>query len=94
VLEREGKYRDQDASRLAAAQIRNARHVQLPGVDTVPFLGDAEALLVEIEEFLAGARGTADSARSLATVLFTDPSARRTRPGGWATGRALPAGGP
>jgi class 3 adenylate cyclase len=72
VLERAGRYRDQDASRLAAAQIPNARHVQLPGVDTLPFLGDAEALLDEIEEFLTGTRGSAGSGRSLATVLFTD----------------------
>jgi class 3 adenylate cyclase len=38
----------------------------------LPFLGDADAVLDEIEEFLTGARGTAGSGRSLATVLFTD----------------------
>ena len=40
--------------------------------NALPYLGDADAVLDEIEEFLTGARGPADFDRSLATVLFTD----------------------
>jgi class 3 adenylate cyclase len=72
VLERSATYQDHNSRRLAAAQIPDGRYVQLPGADTLPYLGDADALLDEIEEFLTGARGTIDSDRSLATVLFTD----------------------
>jgi class 3 adenylate cyclase len=72
VLERSATYQDHDSRRLAAAQIPDGRYVQLPGADTLPYLGDADALLDEIEEFLTGARGTAGAGRSLATVMFTD----------------------
>jgi class 3 adenylate cyclase len=72
VLERSATYQDHDSRRLAAAQIPDGRYVQLPGGDTLPYLGDADALLDEIEEFLTGTRGTAGAGRSLATVMFTD----------------------
>ena len=72
VLERSGTYHDHESPRLAAAQIPNARYVRLPGVDVLPYLAGADAVLDEIEEFLTGARGTAGSDRSLATVMFTD----------------------
>jgi class 3 adenylate cyclase len=49
-----------------------AKYVQLPGADTLPYLGDADAVVDEIQEFLTGARGASGSGRSLATVLFTD----------------------
>jgi class 3 adenylate cyclase len=71
VLESAVPYSDQESRRLAAAQIPNARYVLLPGADALPYL-DADATLDEVEEFLTGARGTAVSDRSLATVLFTD----------------------
>jgi class 3 adenylate cyclase len=38
----------------------------------VPWLGDAERVLAEIEEFLTGVRPTERTSRVLATVLFTD----------------------
>jgi Adenylate and Guanylate cyclase catalytic domain len=45
---------------------------ELPGADyTVP-IGDMDAMLDEVEEFLTGARGHAETDRLLATVLFTD----------------------
>jgi class 3 adenylate cyclase len=72
VLERAVEYHDLESRRLAAAQIPDARYVLLPGADALPYLGDADAVLDEIEEFLTGARGTAESDRSLATMLFTD----------------------
>lgn len=72
VLERAEPYHDQASNRVAAAQIAGARYVDLPDVNALPYLGDADAVLDEIEEFLTGARSPADFDRSLATVLFTD----------------------
>jgi class 3 adenylate cyclase len=45
---------------------------ELPGNDHIPWFGDADALLDEIEEFLTGSRHAAEPDRALATVLFTD----------------------
>ncbi|HET6771537.1 MAG TPA: adenylate/guanylate cyclase domain-containing protein [Actinomycetota bacterium] len=55
-----------------ADQIKGARLVELPGVDHVPFIGDADAILDEVEEFVTGARPAPRTDRVLATVLFTD----------------------
>ncbi len=55
-----------------AEHIPNARLVTLEGQDSLPFLGDSEAVLGEIEEFLTGARAEREPDRVLATVLFTD----------------------
>jgi pimeloyl-ACP methyl ester carboxylesterase len=72
VLERASTYHDQASNRIAAAEIPGSRFVELPGADVLPYLGDADAVLDEIEEFLTGAPGPVDFDRSLATVLFTD----------------------
>jgi class 3 adenylate cyclase len=60
--------------RYLAQHIPNARLVELPGSDAAVFLGSAVGTLVidEIEEFLTGTRVTADHARMLTTLLFTD----------------------
>jgi pimeloyl-ACP methyl ester carboxylesterase len=58
-------------SRYLAANIPGARLVEVPGVDSLPMVGDTEALLGEIEEFLTGGRGR-EMDRELLTVLFTD----------------------
>ena len=42
------------------------------GDNHLPFLGDQDALLDEIQEFLTGARPAPETDRVLATVLFTD----------------------
>jgi pimeloyl-ACP methyl ester carboxylesterase len=55
-----------------AAQIPGARYVELPGIDHLPWAGDSDAVLGEIEEFLTGARSLAEPDRVLATVMFTD----------------------
>ena len=52
--------------------IDGARFVLLPGIDHVPFIGDADAILDEAEEFVTGARPAPEAHRVLATVLFTD----------------------
>jgi class 3 adenylate cyclase len=59
-------------SRYLAEHIPGARHVELDGVDSLPFVGDSDAIVEEIEEFLTGARGRAELARALLTVMFTD----------------------
>lgn len=55
-----------------AAHIPCARLVALEGADSLPFLGDSDAVLGEIEEFMTGARAEREPDRVLATVLFTD----------------------
>ncbi len=59
-------------ARYLAEHIPGARYVELPGDDHIYFVGDADALLDEIEEFVTGARGFRDPDRVLATVMFTD----------------------
>ncbi len=61
-----------DQARFLAKTIPNARLVELPGSDHIPFLGDADAIVDEIEEFLTGARPAPEVDRVLSTVLFTD----------------------
>jgi class 3 adenylate cyclase len=73
VLHRTGDLiADVGQSKWTASQIPGARLVELEGVDHVPFLGDADAIVDEIEEFLTGVRPAPESDRILATVLFTD----------------------
>jgi class 3 adenylate cyclase len=60
------------AGRLLAERIPGASLVELAGNDHIPWLGDADALLDEIEEFLTGSRHAPEPERALATVLFTD----------------------
>jgi pimeloyl-ACP methyl ester carboxylesterase len=61
-----------EQARHLAAHIRGAKLVELPGADHTPWVGDSDALLDEIEEFLTGIRHGAELDRILATVLFTD----------------------
>lgn len=60
------------AAKAMAEQIPDARYVELEGVDHLPWAGDTEAVLGEIEEFLTGARSAPEPDRVLATVMFTD----------------------
>jgi class 3 adenylate cyclase len=58
--------------RYLAENIAGATLVELPGRDFLPYVGDIDAVLGEIEEFLTGTRGTPNTDRMLATILFTD----------------------
>jgi DNA-binding winged helix-turn-helix (wHTH) protein/pimeloyl-ACP methyl ester carboxylesterase len=60
-----------EEGRYVARRIPGARYVELPGRDHLPFVGDQDAILDEVEEFLTGARHTHEPDRVLATVLFT-----------------------
>lgn len=58
--------------RYLAESIPGARYVELPGEDHIPFASELDPVLEEVEEFLVGSRGAAESERALATILFTD----------------------
>jgi adenylate/guanylate cyclase family protein/TAP-like protein len=61
-----------ESSRYMAERIPGAKYVELAGVDHVPYSGNPDAILDEIEEFLTGVRHGPELDRVLATVLFTD----------------------
>jgi class 3 adenylate cyclase len=64
VLVEEGRY--------IAARIPGAKYVELPGEDHLWWVGDIDAILDEVEEFLTGVRRGPEPDRVLATVMFTD----------------------
>jgi pimeloyl-ACP methyl ester carboxylesterase len=61
-----------EASRYMAERIPDSKYVELPGRDHEPFVGNAEAILDEVETFLTGVRRGPEPDRMLTTVLFTD----------------------
>jgi class 3 adenylate cyclase len=61
-----------EAGRYLAEHIPGARLAELPGADHLPFVGNADEIVDEIEEFMTGARRGVEADRVLATVLFTD----------------------
>jgi len=61
-----------EEARWIAGQIAGAKYVELPGDDHLVWIGDTDALLDEVEEFLTGVRPRPEPDRLLATVLFTD----------------------
>jgi pimeloyl-ACP methyl ester carboxylesterase len=58
--------------RYLAEHIEGARYVEMVSDDHLPWVGDQDAILDEIEEFLTGMRRGPEPDRVLATVLFTD----------------------
>jgi class 3 adenylate cyclase len=73
VLHRTGdRTMDVEGGRYLARHIPGARLVELLGDDHMPWVGDADTLVDEIEEFLTGVRHGREPDRVLATVLFTD----------------------
>jgi class 3 adenylate cyclase len=68
-----------EGGRALAEGIPGARYVELQGNDHIPWLGDQDALLDEVEEFLTGSRHAPEPDRALATVLFTDIAASTER---------------
>jgi class 3 adenylate cyclase len=61
-----------EEGRYIAERIPGARFVELAGEDHLPWIGDQDSALDEIEEFLTGIRRAPETDRVLATVLFTD----------------------
>jgi class 3 adenylate cyclase/pimeloyl-ACP methyl ester carboxylesterase len=63
-----------DSGRYVARNMPNARLVELPGGDGIPWLGDPAGVLREIRRFVddPGTEESPSDDRRLATVLFTD----------------------
>jgi class 3 adenylate cyclase/pimeloyl-ACP methyl ester carboxylesterase len=73
VLHRQGdRFIRADAGRYLAEHISNAKLTLLPGDDHFWFVGDSDALVDEIEEFLTGRHQAPEGDIVLATILFTD----------------------
>jgi class 3 adenylate cyclase/pimeloyl-ACP methyl ester carboxylesterase len=73
VLHREGnRMIHLGAGRYVAEHVPNAKFVALPGEDHLFFVGDTDALVDEIEDFLTGARSGSEGDVLTMTVLFTD----------------------
>ncbi len=73
ILHRDNrKFSPIEHSRYLANHIAGARLIELPGEDTLYWVGDAAAMLEEIEEFVTGVRGGGDAERVLTTIMFTD----------------------
>ena len=91
-----------EEGRYVASRIPGARFVELPGEDHLPFVGDQDAIIDEIERFVTGAPGATARPpldRVLATILharvdgvataaFLDHAARECE---WFRGRQLPS---
>src|SRR5918996_152464 len=60
-----------EEGRYVAERIPGAKFVELPGNDHLPFVGDQDAILDRVEEFLTGVRHSPERDTVLATVLFT-----------------------
>ena len=61
-----------DGSRYMARQISGAKYIEYEGEDHLPWAGNTDAVLGDVEEFLTGARQVAEPDRVLATVMFVD----------------------
>jgi class 3 adenylate cyclase/pimeloyl-ACP methyl ester carboxylesterase len=73
VVRRSGEMAPESSSRYLTEHIPGARYVEVPGIDHVPYVGDVDAYVDPIEEFLTGSLAPPDDVdRVLATVLFTD----------------------
>lgn len=58
-----------EEGRFVASQIPGCKYVELGGIDHLPFVGDQDEVLDEIEGFLTGMRFSEEYDRVLATVL-------------------------
>lgn len=73
-----------EEGRYVAERIPDAKYVELGGIDHLPFVGDQEAILEEIEHFVTGVRVGGEYDRVLATVMsvtFADAEGERKRRG-------------
>ena len=63
---------DVSHSRYMAEHIPAARYVELPGSDHLPWTGDVEPVVAEIQELVTGTRPEPEPDRVVATVMFVD----------------------
>ncbi len=76
---REDTFINVEHGRYLAGHIPDARYVELEGTDNLFSVGDTDAVIGEIEEFLTGERHDREPDRMLATVMFTDIVESTTR---------------
>lgn len=69
---RDDQYRPFELGQYVAEHIPGARLAELSGEDHLPYLGDSESVLADVEEFVTGSRTEKTAQRVLATILFTD----------------------
>jgi pimeloyl-ACP methyl ester carboxylesterase len=72
-----------EEGRYVASRIPDATFVELPGEDHLPFVGDQDAMLREIEDFLSRTHDRPSTDRVLAsvlTVLWESPDRQRVGP--------------
>jgi class 3 adenylate cyclase len=73
ILHRDGdRLINVENARYLANHIAGAKYVELAGSDHLPWFGDSEAVLDQIEEFLTGVRPRMTTERVLSTILFVD----------------------
>jgi Predicted hydrolases or acyltransferases (alpha/beta hydrolase superfamily) len=77
-----------EEGRYVANQIPGARFLELPGNDHLPFVGDQDTMLDEVEEFLTGVRHRPEPDTVLATILYirivdADEQVKRLGHDGW-----------
>ena len=84
---RDDRVWDMRHSLYLAEHIPGARFLPLPGEDSFPWFGDADAVVGETEEFLTGRRSGPERQRTLLTVMFTDIVEATARAGALGDGR-------
>jgi pimeloyl-ACP methyl ester carboxylesterase len=76
-----------EEGRWIASRIPGAKFVELPGQDHLPWVGDQDSVLDEVERFLTGRLAPVEPDRVLATILVTDivgSTERAAELGDWA----------
>lgn len=73
VLRRRGDANSEPAScRYLAEHVRDGRYVELPGNDSLPWIGDLDPVIDAIAAFMETEVPPRETTRQLATVMFTD----------------------
>jgi pimeloyl-ACP methyl ester carboxylesterase len=75
-----------EEGRFVASLIPGSKYVELDGIDHLPFVGDQDEILDEIEEFLTGMRHAGEIDRVLATVMnvrIIDPHEQALERSNW-----------
>ena len=73
VISRTESYANlKEHGRYLAQHISGARFVTFPGHDLLPWAGEFDSIVDEVEEFVTGSREAHAATRLLSTVLFTD----------------------
>jgi class 3 adenylate cyclase/alpha-beta hydrolase superfamily lysophospholipase len=73
VMHRTGdKWVNVAGGRFIGAQIPGAQYIELPGPDHLPWVGNSDTGVDNVEEFLTGSISAGEPDRVLATVMFVD----------------------